>query len=125
DDDPDGDSDAFSISSEGNMTSNFPTGVYKLDGFSMGMVDDTRTAFSSDHLPTSYVSTALFDGAQFGIGFTGPGAPSTGAGLVGTLKSPPTPIPAALPLFATALGGLGIVGWRRRKNSRLAMRSVV
>ena len=27
----------------------------------------------------------------------------------------PTPIPAALPLFAVALGGLGFVGWRRRR----------
>ena len=26
-----------------------------------------------------------------------------------------TPIPAALPLFASALGGLGLFGWRRRK----------
>jgi hypothetical protein len=26
-----------------------------------------------------------------------------------------TPIPAALPLFAAALGGLGFMGWRRRK----------
>lgn len=31
----------------------------------------------------------------------------------GTLA--PAPIPAALPLFASALGGLGFVGWRRRK----------
>jgi hypothetical protein len=28
----------------------------------------------------------------------------------------PTPIPAALPLFASALGGLGVVGWKRRKR---------
>jgi hypothetical protein len=28
-----------------------------------------------------------------------------------------TPIPAALPLFASALGGLGYVGWRRRKST--------
>ena len=26
-----------------------------------------------------------------------------------------TPIPAALPLFVSALGGLGYLGWRRRK----------
>jgi hypothetical protein len=26
-----------------------------------------------------------------------------------------TPIPAALPLFASALGGLGLFGWRRRQ----------
>lgn len=29
-----------------------------------------------------------------------------------------TPIPAALPLFASALGGLGLVGWKRRKNTQ-------
>jgi len=28
-----------------------------------------------------------------------------------------TPIPAALPLFASALGGLGIFGWYRRKSA--------
>jgi hypothetical protein len=28
-----------------------------------------------------------------------------------------TPIPAALPLFAAALGGLGFFGWRRRKSA--------
>jgi hypothetical protein len=27
-----------------------------------------------------------------------------------------TPIPAALPLFASALGGLGFVGWRRKRR---------
>ena len=27
------------------------------------------------------------------------------------------PLPAALPLFATALGGLGFVGWRRRRKA--------
>jgi hypothetical protein len=33
----------------------------------------------------------------------------------------PTPIPAALTLFATGLGGLGLLGWRRkRKNTAIA-----
>jgi hypothetical protein len=31
-----------------------------------------------------------------------------------------TPIPAALPLFISALGGLGYAGWRRRKRSQAA-----
>lgn len=39
----------------------------------------------------------------------------------GTLAFSPlvatTPIPAALPLFAAALGGLGFVGWRREKRT--------
>jgi hypothetical protein len=28
----------------------------------------------------------------------------------------PTPLPAALPLFATGLGGLGLLGWRRKRR---------
>jgi hypothetical protein len=32
----------------------------------------------------------------------------------------PTPIPAALPLFASALGGLGFAGWRRRTRRAVA-----
>ncbi len=44
------------------------------------------------------------------------GASLTGGTVVGT-----TPIPAALPLFATGLGALGLLGWRRkRKNPRSA-----
>ncbi len=32
----------------------------------------------------------------------------------------PTPLPAALPLFASGLGALGIAGWRRRKKAQRA-----
>ena len=28
----------------------------------------------------------------------------------------PTPLPAALPLFATGLGALGLLGWRRKRK---------
>jgi hypothetical protein len=31
-----------------------------------------------------------------------------------------TPIPAALPLFATGLGGLGLLGWRRKRKTVIA-----
>jgi hypothetical protein len=31
-----------------------------------------------------------------------------------------TPLPAALPLFATALGGLGLLGWRRKRKARVS-----
>ena len=52
----------------------------------------------------------------------------TGANTFGvdgiTLDAPSavseTPIPAALPLFASALGGLGFVSWKRHKNAKLA-----
>ena len=29
-----------------------------------------------------------------------------------------TPLPAALPLFATGLGGLGFLGWRRKRKAQ-------
>jgi len=29
-----------------------------------------------------------------------------------------TPVPAAFPLFATGLGGLGLLGWRRKRKAR-------
>jgi hypothetical protein len=38
-----------------------------------------------------------------------------GSFLVKTTPVAATPIPAALPLFAAALGGLGLVGWRRNQ----------
>ena len=31
-----------------------------------------------------------------------------------------TPLPAALPLFATGLGALGLMGWRRKRKARAA-----
>jgi hypothetical protein len=31
----------------------------------------------------------------------------------------PTPLPAALPLFATGIGGLGLLGWRRKRKAQV------
>ena len=36
-------------------------------------------------------------------------------GITGDLV--PTPLPAALPLFASGLGALGLLGWRRKRKS--------
>jgi hypothetical protein len=33
----------------------------------------------------------------------------------------PTPLPAALPLFATGLGALGLFGWRRKRKNAAAL----
>jgi hypothetical protein len=32
-----------------------------------------------------------------------------------------TPLPAALPLFATGIGALGLLGWRRKRKSRVSL----
>jgi hypothetical protein len=34
-----------------------------------------------------------------------------------TFDTAPTPLPAALPLFATGLGALGLLGWRRKRKA--------
>jgi uncharacterized protein (TIGR03118 family) len=40
-------------------------------------------------------------------------------GLFGAIDSPTaTPLPAALPLFATGIGGLGLLGWRRKRKAQ-------
>jgi len=39
---------------------------------------------------------------------------------VGTWSVATTPLPAALPLFATGLGALGLLGWRKRRKVQIA-----
>jgi hypothetical protein len=46
---------------------------------------------------------------------------SSASGIVpqfkGTYTGTETPLPAALPLFATGLGALGLLGWRRKRRA--------
>jgi hypothetical protein len=41
-------------------------------------------------------------------------------GVDGAFFSGETPLPPALPLFASGLGAVGLFGWRRRRNARVA-----
>jgi hypothetical protein len=45
------------------------------------------------------------------------GQPSPGDAPTTDVIGTATPLPAALPLFATGLGALGLVGWRRKKKA--------
>ena len=47
-----------------------------------------------------------------GLGDTEPMAKILG------IETATTPLPAALPLFATGIGGLGLLGWRRRRKAQ-------
>jgi hypothetical protein len=65
------------------------------------------------------VEIGMLNGASFEEA-TGPLVGFDGAQQVGTWKitEEVTPIPAALPLFATGLGGLGLLGWRRNRKAQ-------
>jgi hypothetical protein len=59
------------------------------------------------------------DGTQATIRFTDnfvPPAYYTDS-MIDTVSVDPTPLPATLPLFATGLGALGLLGWRRKRNA--------
>jgi hypothetical protein len=87
--------------------------------------------FAPDHLLSIDANTLYFiqldvllNPATFGTQLTGMVDPTFSAAGGQFVFSPGvfsaaavTPLPAALPLFAAALGGLGLLGWRRRKSA--------
>jgi hypothetical protein len=90
------------VVAEGTIQNNgYVYGGYQYLGFSGGGFDEVLVqdtwAYSS------------FDPTQFS------------APVIDNIAANPTPLPAALPLFATGLSALGLLGWRRkRKNAALA-----
>jgi hypothetical protein len=75
---------------------------------------------------TLYTSTQptgipIFNSETVSTGFwcSGPGTPcGLDGGDVSSWSA--TPLPAALPLFATGLGALGLLGWRRKRKAQVA-----
>jgi len=81
-------------------------------------------------------STTTSAGWQFTDSFTGLGNRSSGLGagtwttapdfdavmasISGTTAAAAVPVPAALPLFASGLGVMGLLGWRRKRKAALA-----
>ena len=65
-------------------------------------------------------SNGLITGAVYTFNNDNPFIPVvTYSGVTGTITA--IPLPAALPLFATGIVGLGLLGWRRkRKTARIA-----
>jgi hypothetical protein len=74
----------------------------------------------SDALPQGFVDPSLFVGKArlFTFYFVSPNNVALVRGnITGGAPIASTPIPAALPLFISALGGLGFAGWRRRRSA--------
>ena len=65
-----------------------------------------------------------FSGTAESVSFAGPGAYAAYSGItLGSASVNATPLPAALPLFATGLGALGLLGWRRKRKKSAAIAS--
>jgi hypothetical protein len=76
--------------------------------------------------PDSPVALNFVNGGMIEFGVVFQAAPAIGVtdtavfdNLDFTLTT--TPLPAALPLFATGLGGLGLLGWRRKRKNTAAV----
>jgi len=84
----------------------------------------------NDNLPNAedvtinWTSTFVFNFETFASGtdwILTRGTPvDTGTNL-GTWSASATPLPATLPLFATGLGAVGLLGWRRKRKAATAI----
>jgi hypothetical protein len=73
-----------------------------------------------DSLTITVISQVLAEVGAGGTAMTDPGINLIlPPGVTATLVTA-TPLPAALPLFATGLGGLGLLGWRRKRKAQAA-----
>jgi hypothetical protein len=60
------------------------------------------------------------DWLRVGTDIVGGGATAPKFNFAFTLTGDATPLPATLPLFATGLAGLGLLGWRRKRKAQAA-----
>ncbi len=100
------DASLFFILNAGNITWNGPAAVNFGNGLDLTIALSDASFFS---LGNPFNTRVAID-ATFSL--TGGGAQVSQA-----------PLPAALPLFATGLGGLGLLGWLRSKRKPIAVRA--
>jgi hypothetical protein len=108
--------------------------VYNGAGSVLCIQEFSSTNFCSVTKGTDEAFSAFFPvTASGGLTFAGALIASTSSDEVsgtdsGTVTmrvaAPATPLPAALPLFATGLGALGLLGWRRKRKARVSLLGV-
>lgn len=100
-------------------------------GFNFGPVsglnsaDGATTTFYSSAFGVNLVLANCTSCEFFSSTWNGdPPAPYTGLTVTYTYTpTSTTPLPAALPLFATGLGGLGLLAWRSRRKQKATKQS--
>jgi hypothetical protein len=88
------------------------------------------TADTGVFTPATSVQALSNDGLASSINFLGGPGNTDGpcndcygpdiVALINVADATATPLPAALPLFATGLGALGLLGWRRKRKNAIA-----
>jgi hypothetical protein len=84
-----------------------------------GNVDRLLLVFVSALTDSGGVVSLRTSGGGFEIQLGGDQSRTISGGSVDSVVSA-TPLPAALPLFATGLGALGLLGWRRKRKAKAA-----
>jgi hypothetical protein len=110
------------LSSTEHWVPEFP---FSTDPWSGDVVSGCLNTSLTCEFAVSFSPTAIDAGQGFALNF---GVLLNSATSIPTIESayevrggvagvPPVPIPAALPLFATGLAALGLLGWRRKRKA--------
>jgi hypothetical protein len=97
----------------------FPTSGENDGQVLSSLASQFNSDFASDGYTATYnplTDTLMLDQAIPGTDLMWFANTDTGLNLLG--DNPPTPLPTALPLFATGLGALGLLGWRRKRKAQ-------
>ncbi len=126
------------ISYYGTVLQATPTGIYTsggIGGFNFEFCGDVSNCNANQQLsfvvrnggyfPTVYIitwyegSSTIYQSGGFGWPVHQIASPATSTLPFCQLGPCPsaTPLPAALPLFATGIGALGLLGWRRKRKN--------
>jgi hypothetical protein len=101
----------------------FDAGELVVGGLNSGAccVELTPSTFNDFYLQIlNFTSAPAFNQLGYTIAANGDyfySAVGTSGGSVSVTAVSATPLPAALPLFATGLGAMGLFGWRRKRKS--------
>jgi Tol biopolymer transport system component len=105
------------ISYESNFLGNSQIFVYRLDKGDTFRVTDNEENERLNDLSCDVVTSCLVTYIDNRNGNDG----VFDASLTFIPTETATPLPAALPLFATGLGGLGLLSWRRKRKAQAAV----